>query len=373
MKIGVPKEKKNHEYRVGLVPEAVHELTLQGHEVFVEKNAGYGIGCYDEDYEAAGAKICSSPQEVFDIADLIIKVKEPQANETHLLREGQILFTYLHLAAAPEITKKLVDSKCIAIAYETVTDKHGMLPLLAPMSEVAGRLSIQQGSYFLEKHTGGSGTLLGGVPGVAPAKVLIIGGGRVGINAALMAVGLQADVTIVDKSLHRLHELSLIFGPKVKTVYATHDSLHNYAIEADLVVGAVLIPGASAPKILKKETIKAMRKGSVFVDVAIDQGGCAETSRPTTHENPVYIEHDVVHYCVTNMPSAVARTSAFALNNATLPYILKLAKHGLNALQKDLGFLEGLNVYKGHVTYKEVAEDLGYTFLTPEEALKKHN
>lgn len=370
MKIGVPKEKKNHEYRVGLVPEAVHELTLLGHDVFVEQDAGFGAGCSNEDYEKAGAKICSNPKEVFDSSELIIKVKEPQLDEIKLLHEGQILFTYLHLAAAPEITKGLLDTKCIAIAYETITDKNGQLPLLAPMSEVAGRLSVQQGIYCLEKQNGGAGILLGGVPGVAPAKVLVIGGGRAGTNAALMAVGLEADVTIIDKSIHRLHELNLIFGQKVKTIYSTHDSIDYHAKNVDLVIGSVLIPGASAPKLLKEETVKSMRDGSVFVDIAIDQGGCSETSKPTTHENPSYIEHGVVHYCVTNMPSAVARTSAFALNNATLPYILKLANNGLDALKKDSDFLEGLNTYKGHVTCKEVAEDLGYEHIAPQEALK---
>jgi len=369
MKIGVPKEKKNHEYRVGLVPEAVHELTLQGHEVFVESNAGIGSGCSNKDYENAGANIYATPEEVFEKADLIIKVKEPQIDEIPLLREGQLLFTYLHLAAAPEITKALLDSGCIAIAYETITDSNGVLPLLAPMSEVAGRLSVQQGITCLEKQNGGSGILLGGVPGVEPGKVLIIGGGRAGTNAALMAVGLEADVTIVDKSIHRLHELNLIFGQKIKTIYSTYDSIHYHAQKSDLVIGSVLIPGASAPKLLKEETVKSMKKGSVFVDIAIDQGGCAETSRPTTHEDPSYIEHGVVHYCVTNMPSAVPRTSAFALNNATLPYVLKLANKGLDALIKDPDFLEGLNIYKGHVTCKEVADALGYKNTKPQEIL----
>ena len=371
MRIGVPKEIKNHEYRVGLVPSSVRELVSHGHEVVVETHAGYGIGLDDDLYQAAGATILSTPEEVFATADMIVKVKEPQPVEIARLRPGQILFTYLHLAPDPEQTKGLIDSSCIAIAYETVTDAHGRLPLLAPMSEVAGRMSIQAGAHCLEKAQGGNGMLLGGVPGVAAANVVILGGGVVGTNAARMAMGLEAKVTIFDKSLHRLYELDMQFGATLNTIFSTRDAVEEYVMQADLVIGAVLVPGAAAPKLITREMVSRMKRGSVLVDVAIDQGGCFETSKPTTHAEPTYIVDDVVHYCVANMPGGVARTSTFALNNATLPFTLSLADKGWRqALYDNKHLREGLNVHEGRVTYKAVADAHGLAFTPAEEALR---
>jgi alanine dehydrogenase len=370
MRIGIPKEIKVHEYRVGLVPASVRELIHNGHEVVVETNAGAGVGFEDSDYAAIGAEILPTAADVFETAEMVVKVKEPQAAEISLLRQDQILFTYLHLAAEPDQTQGLVDSGCVAIAYETVTDDRGGLPLLAPMSEVAGRMSIQVGALCLEKEKGGMGILLGGVPGVPVAKVVVLGGGVVGTNAARMAMGLEASVTVIDKSLPRLNELDMQFGPTLNTIYATMESVEQYVIGADLVIGAVLIPGAAAPRLVTKDMIKQMQKGSVVVDVAIDQGGCFETSKPTTHAEPTYIVDDVVHYCVTNMPGAVARTSARALNNATLPFVLDLANKGyVQALNDDPHLMAGLNIHKGHVTYEAVARDLGMDFVPPAEAI----
>ena len=370
MRIGVPKEIKVHEYRVGLVPASVRELIHNGHDVIIEQDAGVGIGFEDADYAAIGAEILPASADVFKTADMIIKVKEPQVTEISMLRPDQILFTYLHLAAEPDQTQGLVDSGCIGIAYETVTDDRGGLPLLAPMSEVAGRMSIQVGALCLEKEKGGKGILLGGVPGVPVAKVVVLGGGVVGTNAARMAMGLEASVTVIDKSLPRLNELDMQFGPTLNTIYATMETVEQYVIGADLVIGAVLIPGAAAPRLVTKDMIKKMQKGSVVVDVAIDQGGCFETSKPTTHADPTYIVDDVVHYCVTNMPGAVARTSARALNNATLPFVIALANKGYQkALQDDPHLLNGLNIHKGHVTYEAVARDLGMEFLPPAKVI----
>ena len=376
MLIGVPKEIKNHEYRVGLTPAAVQEFVNHGHSVVVETNAGTSIGFTDELYINAGASIASSAEDVFAQAEMIVKVKEPQANECKMLREGQTLYTYLHLAPDPQQTKLLVESGATCIAYETVTDNRGTLPLLAPMSEVAGRMSIQAGAHYLEKANGGSGTLLGGVPGVAPGKVLIIGGGVVGVNAAKMAMGLGADVTILDRSLNRLRELDDIFEGRLATVFSTSEAIDYYSSRADLVVGAVLIPGAAAPKLLTREHIKNMKPGSVLVDVAIDQGGCFETSKATTHQDPVYIIDDVVHYCVANMPGGVARTSTMALNNATLPFGLALANKGpKQAMLDDEHLLNGLNVHKGLVTYKAVVDALGdelnLTYMPARQAIEK--
>ncbi len=375
MLVGVPKEIKNHEYRVGLTPAAVKEFVTNGHNVVVETNAGTAIGFTDEMYVAAGARIAATAEEIFAEAEMIVKVKEPQPNECKMLRKGQTLYTYLHLAPDPEQTELLIASGATCIAYETVTDDRGGLPLLAPMSEVAGRMSVQAGAHYLEKAHGGSGTLLGGVPGVAPGKVLVIGGGVVGINAAKMAVGMGADVTILDRSLPRLRQIDDIFNGQVKTVFSTVDAIEQYSAEADLVVGAVLIPGAAAPKLLNKDHIKAMKPGSVVVDVAIDQGGCFETSKATTHQDPVYIIDDVVHYCVANMPGGVARTSTIALNNATLPFGLALANKGpKQAMLDDKHLLNGLNVHEGKVTYKAVVEalgeKLGLTYTPAAEALK---
>lgn len=364
MIIGVPKEIKTHEYRVGLVPGSVRELVSHGHQVIVETNAGSAIGFTDDIYREAGASIKSSAKEVFDQADMIVKVKEPQPVECEMLREGQILFTYLHLAADKQQAEGLIQSKSIAIAYETVTNDAGQLPLLTPMSEVAGRMSIQVGARLLEKYSGGSGVLLSGVPGVEAGHVVIIGGGVVGTAAARMAMGCEAHVTVIDRSLARLQELNILFGSRLNTIYSTADSIQKYVAEADVVVGAVLIPGAAAPKLVTKDMVKKMKRGSVLVDVAIDQGGCFETSRPTTHADPIYEVDGVVHYCVTNMPGAVARTSAQALNNATLPYVLALANKGYQkAFQDDMHLLNGLNVYKGHVTYRAVADDLGLNYM----------
>ena len=360
MLVGVPKEIKNHEYRVGLTPAAVKEFVAHGHQVMVETNAGTAIGFTDELYQNAGAMIVDTAEQIFAEAELIVKVKEPQPSECKQLRKGQTLYTYLHLAPDPVQTELLIASGATCIAYETVTDRNGGLPLLAPMSEVAGRMSVQAGAHYLEKAHGGSGTLLGGVPGVAPGKVLIIGGGVVGTQAAKMALGLGADVTILDRSLPRLRQLDDIFNGQVKTVYSTVDAIEHYSANADLVVGAVLIPGAAAPKLLNREHIKNMKPGSVLVDVAIDQGGCFETSKATTHQDPVYIIDDVVHYCVANMPGGVARTSTMALNNATLPFGLALANKGpKQAMLEDIHLLNGLNVHEGKVTYQAVVEALG--------------
>lgn len=370
MLIGVPKEIKNHEYRIGLTPGGVRELVVNGHEVIVENNGGAAIGFSNEEYMAAGAKIIDSAEDIFATADMIIKVKEPQPNECKMLRADQILFTYLHLAPDPKQTELLVESGASCIAYETVTDNNGGLPLLAPMSEVAGRMSIQAGAHHLEKAQGGLGSLLGGVPGVAPAKVLVIGGGVVGAQAARMAVGMGADVTILDRSLPRLRQLDVEFAGRLRCIYSTAESIEQYALEADLVIGAVLIPGAAAPKLLTRAIISKMKKGAVIVDVAIDQGGCFETSKATTHEQPTYIVDGVVHYCVANMPGGVARTSTMALTNATLPFALALANKGAKkALLDDPHLLNGLNVHQGQVTYKAVADVLSYDYGNPKELL----
>ena len=370
MRIGVPKEIKNHEYRVGMTPSAVRELTARGHSVFVETMAGEAIGLFDDLYKRVGATILPNADEVFANADMIVKVKEPQPVEIKRLRKGQTLFTYLHLAPDPEQTKGLLESGAIAIAYETVTDARGGLPLLAPMSEVAGRMSIQAGAHCLEIAQGGRGMLLGGVPGVLPAKVAVLGGGVVGTNAARMAMGLEAHVTILDISLRRLNELDLQFGSKLNTVYSTIDAIEEHVVAADLVIGGVLLPGAEAPKLITEAMVKQMKKGSVIVDVAIDQGGCAETSHATTHANPTYRVHDVVHYAVANMPGAVARTSTFALNNATLPFTLALADLGAEAAMKKNAHLRaGLNVYKGTLTYKAVGEAQHIASETAEKVL----
>jgi alanine dehydrogenase len=359
MLIGVPKEIKNHEYRVGLTPAAVKEFVHHSHQVWVETQAGHSIGFTDEQYIEAGAQIIGSAEAIFAKADMIVKVKEPQPNECKMLRAGQTLYTYLHLAPDPVQTQLLVESGATCIAYETVTDNRNTLPLLAPMSEVAGRMSVQAGAHYLEKAQGGSGTLLGGVPGVAPGKVVVIGGGVVGLNAAKMAMGLGADVTILDRSLNRLRELDDIFEGRLATVFSTAQSIEYYSSRADLVVGAVLVPGAAAPKLLNRAHIKNMKAGSVVVDVAIDQGGCFETSKATTHQDPVYIIDEVVHYCVANMPGGVARTATMALNNATLPFGLALANKGpKQAMLDDPHLLNGLNVHQGKVTYKAVVDAL---------------
>lgn len=371
MLIGVPKEIKTQENRVGLVPSSVRELVSHNHEVIVETKAGFGIGFDDAAYEAVGAKIAKNAQEVFDKAEMIVKVKEPQLSECAMLKKDQILFTYLHLAPDPEQAKGLMKSGCIAIAYETVTDAAGRLPLLAPMSDVAGRMSIHVGAKCLEKESGGSGVLLSGVPGVLPGKVAIIGGGFVGTSAARMAAGMEADVTVLDKSNQRLYQLNEIFGSRVKTLYPTLEALERTVIDADLVIGAVLVPGAAAPKLVTREMVKKMRPGSVMVDVAIDQGGCFETSRPTSHNDPTYIVDGVVHYCVTNMPGGVARTSTFALNNATLPFVLKIANGYKKALITDPHLLDGLNVFAGKITHPAVAEALGVEYVDPLSLLNK--
>ena len=370
MLIGVPKEVKNHEYRVGLVPGSVRELIHHGHQVMVQTNAGAGIGFDDDAYRQVGASVADSAEEVFATAEMVVKVKEPQPGEYAQLREGQVLFTYLHLAPDLPQTKGLMDSGCIAIAYETVTNRHGGLPLLAPMSEVAGRMSVQVGAHCLEKEQGGSGMLLGGVPGVAASKVVVIGGGVSGTNAARMAMGMEAHVTVIDISLDRLYGLDLQFGPMLNTIYSTVDAIETHVMGADLVIGAVLVPGAAAPKLVSRDMIKQMRKGSVLVDIAIDQGGCFETSRGTTHADPTYVEEGVVHYCVTNMPGAVARTSTIALNNATLPFTLALANKGhRKAMADDAHLLNGLNVMDGKVTYKAVADAHELPFVAPQEVL----
>ena len=372
MLVGVPKEIKNREYRVGLTPGSVRELTAAGHQVMVQKNAGFEIGFTDDLYVAAGASIIDTAAEIFAAADMIVKVKEPQPVECEMLREGQILYTYLHLAPDARQTQGLIDSGCIAIAYETVTDAFGGLPLLAPMSEVAGRMSIQAGAHALEMSQGGRGMLLGGVPGVAPAKVTIIGGGVVGTNAARMAVGMGADVTILDRSIHRMAELDDIFQGRVRTVYSTVDAIEEYVMAADLTVGAVLIPGAAAPKLVTADHVARMGRGAVLVDVAIDQGGCFETSHATTHEDPTYIVDEVVHYCVANMPGGVARTSTLALNNATLPFAVQIANKGWKqALIDDAHLAAGLNVAAGQITYEAVARDQKLKYVPTAEVLGK--
>lgn len=369
MLIGVPKEIKPQEHRVGLVPSSVREFVAHGHDVIVETNCGAGINYTDADYEAAGAKIIGTAKEIFDQADMIMKVKEPQAAECEMLREDQVLFTYLHLAADEAQTKGLMKSKCIAIAYETVTGPNGKgLPLLAPMSEIAGRLSIQVGGAYLLKHLGGRGRLIGGSPGVEAAKVVVIGGGVSGYHAAQMAVGMGADVTILEKGHDQIRALDEHFGNTARVIQSSNDSVERYVLDADLVIGAVLIPGASAPKLVTKEMISKMRPGSVVVDIAIDQGGCFETSKATTHNDPVYSVDDVIHYCVANMPGAVPMTSAHALNNAVLPYALQLADKGWKqALADNPALMEGLNVCKGEVTYKCVAEEFGLGYSEPEK------
>lgn len=370
MKIGVPKEIKNNEFRVGMTPASVREVTARGHQVMVETMAGDAIGLFDETYQRAGATIVPSADEVFGQADMIVKVKEPQPVEIKRLRKGQTLFTFLHLAPDPEQTRGLLDSGAICIAYETVTDARGGLPLLAPMSEVAGRMSIQAGARCLEMEAGGRGMLLGGVPGVAAARVVVLGGGVVGTNAARMAMGLEAHVTVLDVSLHRLYELDLQFGAMLNTIYSTIDSIEDHVLGADLVIGAVLLPGAEAPKLITEAMVKQMKKGSVLVDVAIDQGGCSETSHPTTHANPTYVMYDVVHYCVANMPGGVARTSTFALNNATLPFTMALAEQGpVKAMATNPHLRAGLNAYKGVLTYKAVADAQHLPYKHAEEVL----
>jgi alanine dehydrogenase len=371
MKIGVPREIKTLEFRVGMTPAGVRELVSDGHQVFVESNAGEGIGMSNADYVAAGAKVLATAEEVFAKADMIVKVKEPQLKECAMLRDDQVLFTYLHLAADPAQTAALVKSGTTAIAYETVTAQDGTLPLLTPMSEVAGRLSIQAGAFALQKANGGRGILLGGVPGVRPAKVLVIGGGVAGANAADMAVGLGAAVTVLDRSLPRLRQLDEIWGGRVRTVYSTKDAIDELTVESDLVIGAVLVAGAAAPKLVSAQNVKDMNNGSVMVDISIDQGGCFETSRPTTHAEPTYVVDGVVHYCVTNMPGAVPRTSTFALTNATLPFVKALAKHGWReALARDPHLANGLNVHAGHVNHEAVARDLGYEYRSAKDVLK---
>jgi alanine dehydrogenase len=370
MRVGVPKEIKPQEYRVGLVPSAVKEVIRAGGSVFVEQSAGLAIGITDDEYKKAGAKVLATADEVFDRAELIIKVKEPQPIECQRLHEGQTLFTYLHLAPDAQQTRLLKDSGVSAIAYETVTQDGGGLPLLTPMSQVAGRMSIQAGAHCLEMASGGSGILLGGVPGVSSAHVVIIGGGVVGINAARMAVGMEARVTIIDHSLKRLNELDIQFGSKINTVYSTLDAIEYYVTCADLVIGAVLVPGAAAPKLVTRAMLHSMHPHSVLVDVAIDQGGCFETSHVTTHQEPTYIIDDIVHYCVGNMPGAVPRTSTFALNNATLPFILSLVSKGIKtALLDSPHLLNGLNIHQGVITCEAVARDLGYDYTPAAVAL----
>ena len=371
MLIGVPKEIKAQEYRVGLTPGSVRELVHHGHEVLVETHAGQAIGLDDDAYAAAGATIAASAEAVWKQAEMIVKVKEPQPGERAMLSEGQVLFTYLHLAPDPEQTADLQRSGCVGIAYETVTDRRGHLPLLSPMSEVAGRMAIQAGAHCLEKAQGGRGVLLGGVAGVPAAEVVVLGGGVVGTNAARMAVGMEAGVTVIDKNLDRLRQLDEMFGAAVNTVFSTVDAIEEYVLKADLVVGAVLVPGDAAPKLLTAEMIKRMKRGSVIVDVAIDQGGCAETSRPTTHAEPTYLVDEVVHYCVANMPGGVARTSTFALNNATLPFTLALAGKGYKqAMRDDPHLRNGLNVHHGAVTCEGVAHALGLDYVPPEIVLE---
>lgn len=372
MHVGVPKEVKDAELRVGLTPGSVHELTARGHQVSVETNAGIGIGATDADYEAQGATVVASAEEVFATAEMIVKVKEPQAAERAMLRENQILFTYLHLAPDPEQAKGLISSGATCIAYETVTDNNGELPLLAPMSKVAGRMAIQAGAHSLEAPQGGAGLLLGGVPGVQSGKVVVIGGGVVGENAIEMALGLGAQVAVLDRKIEVLDQLAARFGAALETVYSTSFALNELVLDADLVVGAVLVKGDRAPRLVTADMIKAMRPGSVVVDVAIDQGGCMETSRATTHSEPTYVVDDVVHYCVANMPGAVPRTSTYALNNSTLPFTLAIADKGVKrALTDDAHLLNGLNVAGGEITELAVASALGLNYVDPQRAIER--
>ena len=367
MKIGVPKEIKPQEHRIGLTPDSVKTLISEGHEVLVENNGGFEAGFDNDQYTSVGAKIINKAEDIFNDADIIVKVKEPQPKEVEMIRENQIVYTYLHLAAAKELTAGLIKSKGVCIAYETVTDDNGRLPLLAPMSAVAGRMSVQAGAHCLEKNQKGRGLLLGGAPGVEGGTVVILGGGVVGENAAIIATGMRAKVHIVDKSEARLKQLVEMFGDKIIPEQSDKIDLNKLVAEADLLVGGVLIPGAEAPKLITKNMLKLMKRGSVIVDVAIDQGGCVETSKPTTHANPTYVVDDVVHYCVANMPGGVPRTSTLALNAVTLPFIQNLASNGLNnALKNDKNFMNGLNIFKGAVTYKAIADDLNYDYANPE-------
>ena len=370
MKIGVPKEIKPQENRIGLTPESVKTLTSNDHEVLVENNGGFEAGFYNDQYRSAGAKIIDKAEDIFNEAEIIVKVKEPLSNEVKMIRENQIVFTYLHLAAAKELTQGLIDSKSVCIAYETVTDNNGRLPLLAPMSAVAGRMSVQAGAHCLEKNQKGRGILLGGAPGGESAEVVILGGGVVGENAAIIATGMRAKVHVVDKSEARLKQLSEIFGNKIIPELSDKTDLNKLISECDLLVGGVLIPGTEAPKLVTKDMLKLMKRGSVIVDVAIDQGGCVETSKPTTHANPTYIVDGVVHYCVANMPGGVPRTSTLALNKATIPFLTKLADKGYaKAFKEDKNFLAGLNIFKGQITYKAVADTFGHKYISPKEAL----
>ena len=370
MKIGVPKEIKPQENRIGLTPESVKTLTSNGHEVLIENNVGFEAGFENDHYVSSGAKIVNTAEDIFNDSDIIVKVKEPQSSEVRMIRENQVVFTYLHLAAAKELTQGLIDSKSICIAYETVTDNNGRLPLLAPMSAVAGRMSVQAGAHCLEKNQKGRGLLLGGAPGVEPGNVVILGGGVVGENAAIIATGMKAKVNIVDKSEKRLNELSQIFGDKIIPNLSDKTDLEKLISECDLLVGGVLIPGAEAPKLVTKNMLKKMKRGSVIVDVAIDQGGCVETSKPTTHANPTYLVDDVVHYCVANMPGGVPRTSTMALNKATLPLLLKLADQGYKkTLTENKNFLAGLNIYRGEITHKGVSDALNLKYTPALELL----
>ena len=370
MRIGVPREIKSNEHRVGLTPSSVRECVAHGHEVLVEASAGAGIGAGDAAYEKAGARILATAAEVFERAELVVKVKEPQSDERRRLREGQVLFTYLHLAPDPAQAEDLVSSRAVCIAYETVTQAGGGLPLLAPMSEVAGRMAVQAGAHCLEKHAGGMGTLLGGVPGVPPAKIVVLGAGVVGTHAVQMAVGLGARVTVIDRNVDRLRQLDLLFGNRIATRYSTAAAIEDAVHDADVVIGGVLIPGAAAPRLVTRAMVSRMKQGSVVVDVAIDQGGCFETSRPTTHADPTFVVDGVVHYCVANMPGAVARTSTQALNNATLAHGLALADHGWRAaMQRDVHLRQGLNVCQGQVTHEAVASALGHAHVPAETLL----
>ena len=366
MIVGVPKEIKNHEYRVGLTPDQVFELSRFGHQVLIEKNAGQGIGFLDEHYAMVGAEIVDHAKHIFERSNLVVKVKEPQPEECQMLKPGQTLFTYLHLAPDPAQTKALINSQATCIAYETVTSSNGRLPLLAPMSEVAGRMSMQAAAHHLEKSQGGRGLLLGGVPGVYPAQVVILGAGVVGSSALQMAVGLGAEVTIIDKNIDRLRELDALYGNRIHTLYSSSSNIERAVINADVVIGSVLIPGASAPKLVNKSLVSKIHPGSVLVDVAIDQGGCFETSRPTSHQDPTYLVDDVIHYCVANMPGAVARTSTIALTNATAPFVMDLANHGTElALARNQHLMNGLNVYQGHVCCQAVAIAQGLEYVDP--------
>ena len=370
MRIGVPKEIKPQENRIGLTPDSVKILISNGHEVLIENNGGFEAGFDNEQYKKSGAKIINKAKDIFNNSDVIVKVKEPLTNEIAMLKENQIIFTYLHLAAAKELTEGLIKSKSVCIAYETVTDDNGKLPLLAPMSAVAGRMSIQAGAHSLEKNQKGRGLLLGGAPGVEPANVVILGGGVVGENAALIATGMKARVYIVDKSIERLEQLKKIFGDKIILTHNEKVNLKKLISDCDLLIGGVLVPGAESPKLITKDMLKLMKRGSVIVDVAIDQGGCVETSKPTTHANPTYIVDDVVHYCVANMPGGVPRTSTLALNKAILPFLTRLVDKGYKkALQEDKNFMAGLNIFKGHVTYKAVADIFGHKYISSNESL----